>query len=316
VKRIVLAYSGADEPSAALARLKAEHGADVVTLTLDIGQGGALEAVRDRALRAGAARAHVLDLRDEFARDFILPSLKADALLEGRIPLAAALARPLIARKLLEVAAIEQASAVAHGGAPANRQGATVSASLAALDGPIEVIALGRPGTGSREAPRVEANIWGRLTGRGTSGLPPPASGRIDQKVVVDVAFSSGVPVSVNGVEMPTLDLIASLGLLAGAQGIGRHEGMDEDGTWLVVDAPAATVLHAAHRALQARVATPEGEKLAGRIRTEYAAIICSGQWFTPEREALDALVAGLQSRVAGTVRVQLQPGELKVLES
>jgi argininosuccinate synthase len=321
VKRIVVAYSGSERTSTVIAWLKAQPHAEIVAVTFDVGQGAALEAVRDRALAAGAVRAHVLDLREEFARDFIVPALTADALGEGSVPLGPALSRPLVAQKLVDVAAIEQAAAVAHGGAVEAGAQASVDASLRALRANVEIIDTPAPAQASGLAgvDQVEANLWGRSVRRaGPASATPLASERAprrypDQAVCMDVGFARGIPVSINGVEMGMVDLIGSVNVLAGAHGVGRFERSKGTEATLV-EAPAATVLHAAHRALQARLSSPTLERFARLASAQYAELICAGQWFSPLRTALAAFVDRVQEDVNGTARVRLFNGACRVM--
>ena len=184
-RRIVLAYSGDLETAVSIPSLADTHDAEIVTLTLDLGAGRDLEEIRDRALAAGAARAHVIDAREEFVRDFVLPSLQAGALHDGRDPMAAALARPLVARKLAEVAAIEQAR---------------------------DVI----------DRFRTDENLWGR---QGDDCVLTKSSDQApDTAAYVEIVFERGVPAAVNRVPMGMTELIESLSIIAGHHGVGRVE--------------------------------------------------------------------------------------------
>ena len=214
----------------AIRALAGVDGAEVVTLTLDLGQGRDLEEVRDRALATGAVRAHVLDVREEFARDFVLPALRAGALLDGRHPMGEALAWPLIARKLVDVASVERATAVAHGCPDGDQQ--RIGACLAAL-GPVHVMAAGCGDV----AQRAHANLWGRACAVETARVEAP-----DSPAYVEITFEQGVPVAINGVPMPLIELIESLSVIAGQHGVGWIEvGRRESGAPGVRDyAPAA----------------------------------------------------------------------------
>jgi argininosuccinate synthase len=331
VRRIVLAFSGSQETLLAIPWLKEQHGAEVTALTLDFGQGRALEAVRDQALAAGAARAHVLDVRDEFAREFVLPSLKADALGNGGEILAHALTRPLISRKLVEIADIESADAVAHGWAAPGGGPSALDELIRTAGGDKTVIlppgewamdhgqqlafaaAHGISYSPRRHPPcRVEMNLWGRTIR--CDGAPSAAVFTLTREpadcpaepAMVDIAFERGVPRAINGVFMPLLELIASLRTIAGAHGVGR---LQADGA--ACEAPAALLLHEAHRALQEGTAASELAEFARSVARAYADIIARGQWFMPLREALDAFVDNVQQRVNGTVRLKLFKGEL-----
>jgi argininosuccinate synthase len=223
-------------------------------MTLDVGQGRELEAVRQAAVAAGAVRAHVLDVREEFARDCVLGSLE-----EGRdeYPLGHALARPLIARKLIEIAHIEEASAVAHGGDAVDH--AAIEAAVRAVDPAILVIAACVE-TAAAIGNTVHATLWGRsIEGRsGQRGdefpeeiysLTAPSKRPPDAPAHLEIAFEAGLPVAVNGVSMTLTELIESVTTIAGNHGVGR---VTHEASGTACEAPAAVVLHAAHAALGA----------------------------------------------------------------
>ena len=269
--RIVCAYSGAAGEWAAISSTAEAHEADIVTLTLDLGQGADLEEVRDRALAAGAVRAHVMDVREEFARDYVLPALHAGALDEGRDPMAAALARPLVGRKLVEIAAIEEA-----------KDAIDVSG--------------------------IHANLWGRV-GNAYTVTKSPAQAP-DTPAEAEILFERGVPAAVNGVPMGLTELIEIVAIIAGHHGVGRIAMADRCG-----EAPAAIVLHAAHRALETCVSSPDLAPLKQQVGVTYARLVRDGLWFTPLREALDAFSARVQEHVTGSVRIRLLKGRHTVLE-
>ncbi len=320
--RVVLAYSGGVDTANGIGWLKAARGAEVIAVTLDLGQGGDLEAVRDRALALGAARAHVLDLREEFARGYILPALRADALYEDRYPLDAALAWPLIARKLGDVAVIEHAACVAHGGSSASGEPSALNATIRAASPGLDVIALPRADGG--QVLTVNANLWGRSVD--CSGIDDPwgeppehlyaltktGAECPNEPAYVELAFERGAPVAINGVTMPLVDLIVSLRTIAGAHGVGRLDLVETGPAGRcrkVYEAPAAVVLHAAHRELTKLAASRDLDRFTRQVRVHYADLICHGQWFTPFREALDAFVDKVQERVTGEVRLKLFKG-------
>jgi argininosuccinate synthase len=342
--RIVLAYSGSLATTVAIPWLAERYRAEIVTVTIDVGQRQPLEIVRDRALAAGAARAHVLDLQDEFAREHVLRSLRADAGDADRFLLAAGatpLEWPLVARTLVDVAGIEQATAVAHGCgdlgpdpehldrlirtlaprmlvvAPAREWHMTPIEQAAYAETRGVPLPADRPG-----AYRVDATLWscaieGASTSSGTSTTPEgaytltqPARACPDEAAHVEIAFVRGVPTSINGVAMPLLDLVASLGTIAGAHGVGRIQGLTSR---TVYESPAAVVLHRAHAALQDGVATAESRRIAELVSLGYADLIRKGLWFTPYREALEAHVNTIQARVTGEVRLALFKGDCRV---
>jgi argininosuccinate synthase len=270
-QRIVLAYSGDFETAASFPSLADEHQAEIVTLTLDLGSGRDLEEIRDRALAAGAARAHVIDAREEFVRDFVVPSLQAGALRHGRDPMAAALAGPLVACKLAEVAAIEGARAVI-------------------------------------DRSRMDENLWGRQ-GSSYKITKSPAQAP-DTPACVEITFERGVAAAVNGVPMGMTELIESVSVIAGHHGVGRIEGVGGPAV-ACVEAPAAVVLHAAQAALESCVLPADVVSTKRQRATAYADLIANGLWFSPEREAMDALTAGVKDQVTGSVRITLSKGTL-----
>jgi len=200
-QRIVFAYSGSVEATSAIRTLAGSHQAEVVTLTVDVGQGGVLHEVRDRALAAGAVRAHVIDAREEFARAYVLPALRAGVAAGGWQGLVRAVALPLVAAKLRDIAVIENATIAA--------------------DSPAD----------------LGANLLGRVVTDGKHLLTKAAAAAPDAPAFVEIAFDRGMPVSINDVALPLIELIESLSIIAGQHGVGRVEG---------VEVPAAIVLHAA----------------------------------------------------------------------
>jgi argininosuccinate synthase len=344
-RRIVLAYSGGLNSSVAVPWLAEAHDADIVTISLDLGQPGELEEVRDRALATGAVRAHVLDVRDEFARDWVARAVKADAVADDRSPFVSALAAPILARKLVEIAAIEQATTVAHGAADAAAAG-RIETAVRALNPQLTTLAPARDWTMTRieaieyagkrgivvpvtvETPHTtDANVWGRVVVAGASGsidawneppedlfaLTKAASACPAEPAYVDVAFERGVPTAVNGVAMPLTDLVDTVGMIAGAHGVGR---LDVVGSPLreISEVPAAVVLHAAHAELQKLVTPKDTVRFSRRVSREYADLIERGAWFSPLREALDAYVDKIQERVSGAIRLKLFKGDARIV--
>jgi argininosuccinate synthase len=343
MKRIVLAHSGGLDTSVAIPWLKARYNADVIAMTMDLGQGKELEDVRNRALAAGAVRAHVLDVREEFATGYVVRALKADALYEDRYPMATSLGRPLIAKKLVELAAIEQANAVAHGCTAEENDRFRFDTAARTLDPALEVLAPvcewemtrpevlayaaahGIPASAADSQYSVDANLWGRSIQCGVLDDPwtePPediftltksGSDCPDQPAYVELTFDRGAPTAINGVEMSMLELIASLGIIAGVHGVGRIDMVEN---WMVgrksreiYEAPAAVVLHEAHKELQKMVVSREADRFSRLVSVQYADTIYNGLWFTPLREALDAYVNTVQERVTGQIRMKLFKG-------
>jgi len=344
VPRTVLAFSGGLHGSLAIRSLAETAGGpcEIVTITLDLGQAGELEEVRDRALAIGAARAHVLDVREELARAHIARALRADALADDRLPMISALSAPLIARKLVEIAAIEQAKTVAHGAAdPA--AAARIEAGVRALDASLTVLAPARDSTIGRlesiesavsrgitvpataaQPHSADSSMWGRVVACGgldswheppedVFALTHPTSACSPEPAYLDIAFERGTPISVNGVSMSLIDVIATVGMIAGTHGVGRLE-VAASRAREVTEAPAAVVLHAAHADLQKLVTPKDVARFSRRVSREYADLIERGAWFSPLREALDAYVDRIQERVNGTIRLRLLKGDARIV--
>ena len=333
--RIALAYGGGVEASVGVSWLQERSGADVIAVTVDPGQGRELEAVRDRALAAGALRAHVIDGRETFANQFVLRALRAGAVQDDGHPMPKALGRPLLAHSLVDIARLERASAVAHGCDDVMDR-IRVETAIRVLNPDLQVVALAAEralaplsaGPDHRPLPSLgdelfttDVNLWGRSFARrpAAASLPLPnelftltraAADCPDEAAFVDLAVTAGVPVSINGVTMPLSELIVSLGLIAGAHGVGRIETAHG-----ACEAPAAVVLHHAHQALQARTADLETDRFAHTVSRRYAELIAHGGWFLPLREALDAFVDLAQRPVTGVVTVKLLKTACTIVE-
>jgi len=347
--RIVLAYSGGLDTSVAVPWLAEKYNAEVICATLDLGQGKELESVRERALAAGAIRCHVLDAREEFADKYILPALQAGAIYEGSYPLATALGRPLIARKLVEIARIEGATSIAHGCTGKGNDQVRIDVSARALMPGVRVIAPAREWGMTRpdeiEYARkrgipvpvtvaspysTDANLWGRSIECGVLEDPwvePPAEVYTltrdparcpDAPAYIELQFEKGVPAAVNGVAMSFMDIIASVGTIAGAHGVGRIDMVENRLVGIksreIYEAPAAVVLHMAHRELESFVSPRDLLRLKQEMSLKYADMVYNGVWYSPIREAIDALVANIQERVTGVVRVKLFKGSSHVV--
>ncbi len=284
IRRVVLAYSGSLETSAAIPWLAEAHDAQVVTITLDIGQGFELTHLRERALVAGAVRAHVLDAREEFVRGYVLPALRAGAFSPGQAFPGTALSRALIARRLVDIARMEGAGIVAHGCSCDDEDRALIEGAVRTLNPELTIVApvceWGMSASEVEEFARarhipvapagahraVDANIWGRLI----CGPPTPRDYTLTRAVgetpeeaaFVEVEFEDGVPVRTNGVEMPIIEMIESIETIAGTHGVGRIAG--PNGAF--AESPAAVVLHAAHAELS-RILKNGGSEAAGSVR-------------------------------------------------
>ena len=349
MKRIVLAYSGGLDTSVAVRWLQEKYDAEIVAVTMDLGQGKELDDVRERAMAVGAVNAHVIDVREEFATDYILPALQVGAIYEGKYPLATALGRPLITKKLVEIAEIEGAGFIAHGCTGKGNDQVRMDVSARALNPSIQVIAPARewgmtrpdeleyarkhgiPVPASVENPySTDSNLWGRSIECGVLEDPwtePPEeiyaltkspADAPDVPAYVEIEFEQGVPTTVNGVTMPLTELIHSLDTIAGAHGVGRLDMVENRLVGIksreIYEAPAATLLHTAHRELETMVIPRDLERLKHDLGRTYADLVYNGLWFMPTREAIDAFVAEVQKRVTGTARLRLFKGDCRVV--
>src|SRR5215218_7449740 len=285
VNKVVLAYSGGLDTSVAVAWLKEQFGVEVVTLTVDLGGGSLRPGVEDRAMSAGASRAYVVDARGRFVRDFVWPHLQANALYQDAYPLATALARPLIAQLLVEVAQREGADAVAHGCTGKGNDQVRFDVAVHALDPGLEVIAPMRVGMGltrdqeidyaiergieipiTKASPySIDVNLWGRSCETGILEDPwvtPPAdafewtvaASGAPSPVEITIAFEGGIPVAIDDERLAPVELVERLHELGGAHGVGRIDHVEDRLVGIksreIYEAPAATILHTAHRAL------------------------------------------------------------------
>ena len=297
----MLAYSGGLDTSVAIPWLKEKYGAEIIAVTLDLGQGRELNQIRERAMSTGAIRCHVLDVRDEFARDYILPALQADALYEERYPLATALSRPLIAKKLVEIAHMENASAIAHGCTGKGNDQVRIDVSARAIDPAISVIAPAREWGMTRPQEiayararnvsvpttiaspySTDQNLWGRSIECGVLEDPwnePPEDIYTLTKApadapaapaYVEIVWQEGVPAAINGVEMPLVELINSLETIGGVHGVGRLDMVENRLVGIksreIYEAPAGLLLHQAHRELEELVIPKDLQRLKQRL--------------------------------------------------
>ena len=346
--KIVLAYSGGLDTSVAIRWLQEQYGVDIATLTMDLGGQVDLEAARQRALDIGAIRADVMDARDEFVRDYVWPALRAGAIYEGVYPLATALGRPLIAKHLVRIALEEEALGIAHGCTGKGNDQVRFDVSAGALAPALKVVAPAREwgmtrddeiayakerdielDLNKRSSYSTDENLWGRSIEAGDLEDPwmePPeeayawtvsVAAAPDEPRYVEIRFAEGVPVAIDGEELNGVALIELLNEVAGAHGVGRIDHIENRLVGIksreVYEAPAGTVLHLAHRALEQMCLTKEQSRFKERLAQEYADIVYNGLWFTAHRRDLDAYVLSTQRHVNGTVRVRLHKGSATV---
>jgi len=344
MKKVVLAYSGGLDTSVAVAWLREQYDAEVVTLTVDVGGGSLRQGVERRAMSAGASRAYVVDARERFVTDFVWPHLQANALYQGAYPLATALARPLIAQLLVEVAQNEGADAVAHGCTGKGNDQVRFDVAVHALDPGLEVVAPMRVGMGltreqeidyaaergieipiTKTSPySIDVNLWGRSIETGVLEDPwvsPPADvyewtvdpGRAPAPVEVVIGFEGGIPVSIDGEFLAPVDLVERLHVLGGAHGVGRVDHVEDRLVGIksreIYEAPAATILHAAHRALEGLTLSKDTLRFNRLVANEHAQLTYDGLWFSALHRDLRGYVASSQRVVSGEVRMRLDHG-------
>jgi argininosuccinate synthase len=344
MNKVVLAYSGGLDTSVAVAWLREQFGVEVVTLTVDVGGGSLREGVEKRAMSAGASRAYVVDARERFVTDFVWPHLQANALYQGTYPLATALARPLIAQLLVEVAKREGADAVAHGCTGKGNDQVRFDVAVHALDPGLEVVAPMRVGMGlSREqeidyaAERgievpitkaspysIDVNLWGRSIETGVledPWVPPPADvyewtvdpGKAPKPVDITLGFEGGIPVSLDGDRLDPVSFVDRVSTLAGQHGVGRIDHVEDRLVGIksreIYEAPAAAVLHAAHRALEGLTLSKDTIRFNRLVADELARLTYDGLWFSALHRDLRGYVASSQRVVSGEVRIRLDHG-------
>lgn len=350
-EKIVLAYSGGLDTSVAIKWLTEQGGWDVVALSADVGEGKDLDFVKQKALGIGAVASHMVDAREQFAREFIAPSLQANALYEGVYPLSAALSRPLIAGLLVDVARKTGATAVAHGCTGKGNDQVRFDVSVGALAPDLKVIAPVREWGWSRDEEiayakqhgipipvtldspfSVDANLWGRSCEAGVlenpwSQAPEEAfdwttspEGAPDAPEFIDVEFVEGLPVALDGVSFGLVDLIGRLNAIAGAHGVGRIDHVENRLVGIksreVYEAPAAIALIRAHQALEHLTLTREVAAFKPMLEQKYTELVYNGLWFSQIKKAVDAFIGQTQTFVTGTVRLKLYKGQVQAVAS
>jgi argininosuccinate synthase len=349
MKKVVLAYSGGLDTSVAVAWLREQYDVEVVTLTVNLGGGVLKEDVDRRAISAGASRAYVVDARDRFVRDFCWPHVQAGALYQGVYPLATAMARPLIAQLLVEVAHKEGADAVAHGCTGKGNDQVRFDVATHALDPSLAVIAPMRVGMGlSREQEieyakahnieitiskesiySIDVNLWGRSIEAGILEDPWAApladvykwtvdAEKAPAPVEVVIGFEGGVPVSLDGNRLDAVALVEKLHELGGAHGVGRIDHVEDRLVGIksreIYEAPAASIIHRAHRALEGLTLTKDTLRFNRIVADELAQLTYDGLWFSALHRDLRLYAASNQQHVSGDVRVRLDHGNAIVV--
>lgn len=347
--KVVLAYSGGVDTSVAIKWIAENYDMDVIALSIDVGMERDYEAIRQKALRVGAVKALVVDAKDVFIDDFVFPALQADAIYEGEYPLATALARPLIAKLLVDTAREEGATVVAHGSTGKGNDQVRFDVSTVALAPEMKIIAPAREWGFTREetiqyAERhgipipvtsaspysIDENLWGKSIECGVLEDPwtePPEdiytwtkspNDAPDEPAYVVIAFERGVPVALDGQEMKGADLVERLNALAGEHGVGRIDHVENRLVGIksreIYEAPAATVLLAAHLALEQLTLARDQLRFKQRVAQEYSDLVYNGLWFSGLQRDLTAYVKSTQRNVSGDVRMKLLKGQAAVV--
>jgi argininosuccinate synthase len=345
-KRVVLAYSGGLDTSVAVRWMIDNLGVEVIALAVDVGQSSDdWDVVRERALAAGAVDAVVVDARDEFAREYCVPVLKANALYEGRYPLVSALSRPVIVKHLVNAARDHGADAVAHGCTGKGNDQVRFEVSTRALAPELDVVAPVRswgmtreqcilyaydhdiPITATKEKLySIDDNLWGRAIECGEMedpwAVPPPGVWQLTRATAAEptdvvIAFHQGVPVSLDGVALGAADLIDQLGQVVGSYGWGRIDMVENRRVGIksreTYECPASLAIMLAHADLESICLERDLQREKTRLESRYAELVYDGLWFSPLRQALDAFVDESQRFVTGDVRLHLSPGSVQV---
>lgn len=347
--KIVLAYSGGLDTSVAIRWLRERYKASIIAFCADLGQGEDLEELKEKALKTGATKVYIEDLKEEFVRDYVFPMLRANAVYESFYLLGTSIARPLIAKKQIEIAMKERAEAVAHGATGKGNDQVRFELSYYALKPDIKVIAPWRewsfdsrgslieyarkkkiPVTATKEKPySIDRNIfhisyeggiledpWQEPPSDMYTMIVPPEKAP-DKPEYIEISYYKGNPVSINNKKFSPAKLLEILNGIAGNNGIGRVDMVENRYVGIksrgVYETPGGTVLHVAHRALESLVLDREVMHLRDSLLTRYSELIYYGYWFSPERIELQNLIDSIQKTVTGTVKLKLYKGNCYV---
>ena len=346
IKRVVLAYSGGLDTSVIIHWLKQKFGCQVISFAADLGQGADLEDIKKRGLALGSKEVRIEDLKDEFVKDYCWPALKAGAIYEGKYLLATALSRPLIAKKLVEIARETSADAIGHGCTGKGNDQVRFEVATMALAPDLKVLAPVRewefktreeeidyahknklPITASKDKPySLDVNLWGISIECGVLEdpfvSPPEAAYQIttspenapDKPAVIEVGFEAGLPVTLDGERLSGVKLLQKLNKLGGAHGVGRVDMVENRLVGIksreIYESPAGTILYLAHRDLESITLDRETSHFKEILGQKMSELIYNGLWFSPLREAISAFVDKTQEKVTGTVKMKLFKGQ------
>ena len=346
-EKVILAYSGGLDTSVAITWLMKDY--DVVAVCMDVGEGKDLDFIHDKALKVGAVESYVLDVKDEFAEEYVLPALQAHAYYEQKYPLVSALSRPVISKKLVEIAHKTGATTIAHGCTGKGNDQVRFEVAIAALDPELKVIAPVREWKWSREEEieyakangvpvpadldnpySVDQNLWGRANECGVlenpwNQAPEDAFGITnspeeapDTPEFIDIEFKEGKPVALNGKEMKLADLIQEVNAIAGKHGVGRIDHVENRLVGIksreIYECPGAITLLTAHKEIEDITLVREVSHFKPILENELSNLIYNALWFSPATKAVIAYIKETQKVVNGTAKVKLYKGSAKVV--
>ena len=351
IKKVVLAYSGGLDTSVILKWLQDVYKCEVVTFTADLGQGEELEPARAKALKAGIKPKNIYidDLREEFVRDFVFPMFRANTVYEGEYLLGTSIARPLIAKRLIEITNMTGADAISHGATGKGNDQVRFEVAISALDPALKVVAPVREWKWAREEEikfaiehgvpvpanldspySVDQNLWGRANECGVLenpwneapedafGITVAVEDAPDTPEYVDIEFKEGKPVAINGQEMKLAALIQKLNVMAGAHGVGRIDHVENRLVGIksreIYECPGAVTLLAAHKEIEDLTLVREVSHFKPIMENELSNLIYNALWFSPATKAIMAYIKETQKVVNGTAKVKLYKGSARVV--
>jgi argininosuccinate synthase len=347
-EKFVLAYSGGLDTSVLIKQIQEKCRAEVITVTVDVGQGEDLKGAAEKAKKLGVVKHFSIDAKDEFVEDYIFPAIKANALYEGKYPISTTLSRPLIAKKMVEIAKKEGATGLAHGCTGRGNDQVRFDITLSSLAPEMKVIAPVREWGMTRdeeiayakskgifvseEAKKysIDASVWGRAIECGlledASQIPPDDAYEWttapekapDKAEFVTIKFEAGVPVAVNGKDMKPLELVMEINKIAGRNGVGRIDHIEDRIVGLksreVYECPAAVVILEAHKDLEKMVMTRHEVLFKQQVDAQWVFLAYAGLWVDPLKEDLDAFINRSQENVTGEVKLKLYKGSMQVV--
>ncbi len=349
-KKIVLAYSGGLDTSVAIKWLKEKYNAEIIAFYADLGQGEDIRFIKNKALKTGASKVYIEDLKEEFVKDYIFPMLRANAIYEGSYLLGTSIARPIIAKRQIEIAEKEGADTVAHGATGKGNDQVRFELTYYALKPSIKVIApwrewdfnsrqslieyskeFGIKVTATKEKPySIDRNLfhisyeggiledpWQEPPDDMYTMINPPEKAP-DKPLYIEIYYDKGNPSKINNKRMTPAVLLENLNRIAGKHGVGRVDMVENRYVGIksrgVYETPGGTVLHIAHRALESLTLDREVMHLRDSLITRYSELVYYGYWFSPERKAIQSLIDDIQKDVTGTVRLKLYKGNCYVV--